>query len=414
MLSYQEALDIILSHAALNSTKKLKLKECLGKVSAENLFSPETLPPFDNSAMDGFAVRTQDMDKASTANPVTLKLMGSAAAGDAPSRGGGSCSAWEIMTGAPVPSGYDAVICVEDSRLSSEGIEGIEVTLTEKAFKGKNIRMAGSDIEEGGALLKSGTYITSAILMGLAAVGVSEIEVFEDITAAVMSTGKELNDDAGTALGKGKIRNSNAPYLMAELRTLGVKPRDEGTVHDNAEDFHQKLQDILKNPPHIIISTGAVSMGKYDFIPDALRKAGAEILFHKCAIRPGKPILCAKLSCGSFYFGLPGNPIAAACGFAFFISPLMRAVQGMAQVKSQTAILDKDYSKKSNFRFFQKAAYYTDEQGRGRLNIFEGQQSYKIMPFMKANCWAVIPEEVKNLKKGDKVEIIPFNSSALL
>ena len=411
MLSYQEALDIILSHATLNRTKKLMLKECLGKVSAENLFSPETLPPFDNSAMDGFAVRTQDMDHASTANPVTLKLLGSAAAGDAPSTGGELSSAWEIMTGAPVPSSYDAVICVEDSSL---GKDGSEVTLTEKAFKGKNIRMAGSDIEEGDELLKSGTYITSAILMGLAAAGILEIEVFEDIKAAVMSTGKELNDDAGTALGKGQIRNSNGPYLMAELRTLGVKARDEGTVHDNAEAFHQKLQDILKDPPHIIISTGAVSMGKYDFIPDALRKAGAEILFHKCAIRPGKPILCAKLPCGSFYFGLPGNPIAAACGFAFFISPLMRAMKGMQQVKSQIAILDKDYSKKSNFRFFQKAAYYTDEHGRGRLNIFEGQQSYKIMPFMKANCWAVIPEEVKNLKKGDKAEIIPFNSSALL
>jgi molybdopterin molybdotransferase len=408
MLSYTDALKLILTEASLRPIRSVPYQEALGKISAESVISLETLPPFDNSAMDGFAVVTSEMLDASSQNPITLKIAGTAAAGDAPSCGiEGKMGAWEIMTGAPVPGGYDAVICVEDSSRSSDGQN---VTLTEHAFEGKNIRRAGTDINKGDELLTSGTFITPAILMGLSAAGVSEINIYQDVTAAVISTGKELISDAGTPLKAGQIRNSNGPYLMAELSALGVKARHEGTIYDEVEAFDKKLQDILSDAPQIILSTGAVSMGKYDFIPDALKRAGAEIIFHKSAIRPGKPILFARLPNGTFYFGLPGNPIAAACGLAFFTAPLIRAMRGQKQLQSQTAALMSDYVKKSSFRFFQKAFVFTDEDGLQKVDIFQGQESYKILPFARANCWAIIEEEAHDLKAGSRVQIIKFNS----
>ena len=324
MISYFEAIKILLEEKPLAS-QTLPLNKVLGMVSAASITSEETVPPFNNSAMDGFAVRACDVANA----PVKLNVEGSTAAGDRPDEG--QNGAWEIMTGAPVPNAYDTVVRIEDIYVLSSNDAGHpkEILVNVAAKIKQNIRDAGEDFSIGDAALSAGDSINSEHIMALATLGIEEIEVHSKPSVAIISTGKELVDDPSKKLQPGQIRNSNAPYLLATLASAGIDADYAGTIHDEVDVFEEKIKHLLESDTNIIISTGAVSMGRYDFIPDSLRKLGAEILFHKVAIRPGKPILFAKFTNGTFYFGLPGNPVSAAVGLRFSCSHSLENCKGL-------------------------------------------------------------------------------------
>ncbi len=413
MLPYKDALKIILAEATIREGRDLPLDETLGSVTAKRINGTEYLPPFHNSAMDGFAVISHMTKGASQNSPITLTVDGSTMAGDFPETSSDFIpkGAWEIMTGAPVPEDYNAVIRIEDINiLARDGNERpTEISIMTEAFEGKNIRKAGTDFCPGDLLMEKGIRIGPNHIMALAALGQANIPVVTPPRVAVISTGKELVDDMARTLKPGQIRNSNSPYLIKSLAAFGIAARNEGTIFDEPDKFEQKIQDLLSGGIQIILSTGAVSMGRYDFIPDGLKKMGAEILFHKAAIRPGKPILFARFPKGTYYFGLPGNPIASAVGLRFFAYPLIRKMLGQQQEKPVKAMLNDDFTKSSPFRFFQKAAFDVNADGRLIVDILPGQESFKIKPLLQQNCWAIIPEEGLSVKAGSLIDIYPLS-----
>ena len=388
MISYELAVEKMLDQATMLGSETLTIAECLGFVAAQEVICDCMVSPFDNSAMDGFAVRHAELENGA----VEMDVVGSSFAGDMIASG--TSGAWEIMTGAGIPNGFDCVIKIEDISILSSDSNGrpqrIKINDTNVEI-GNNIRKAGQDFMPDDVVVNQGEIINAAHISALATVGVAQILVRKKPTIAIISTGKEIIDDANIALQSGQIRNSNGPYLLATLRDMGFEAIYAGTIKDEIEEYEACLNRLI-GKYDIIISTGAVSMGRHDFIPESLTKLGAEIIFHKCKIRPGKPILFAKFKAKeSHYFGLPGNPISASVGLRFFVSALMDAMQGLPPEQPIEARIMSDNKKPHDFKMFNKA-FATFEAGYIKVKILSGQESFKIKPLLTANCWAVFDE----------------------
>lgn len=403
MISYEDALAVILKNAAACRNTKKPLLEALGNIAARDVTSPIQVPSFRNSAMDGFAVANCQLANASPSNPITLPIAAAIAAGEIATTSDAT-KAVQIMTGAAVPEPYDAVVPVE-LVATQEGF----VTFNAPARHGDHIRHAGEDVSNGKIVLHKGKVITPETVMLLAAVGIDTVEVAAP-HLHIFSTGNEISDDYQTPLTGAQIYNSNAPYLLAKARALGLAAHYEGIVRDDPALFEARLEAITE--PAIIISTGAVSKGVWDFIPDSLKKIGAAVHFHRVNIRPGKPVLFATLPNGSAYFGLPGNPISAAIGFTFFVMPLVRAMQGCRQPETLMAKLAHSFTKKGDFRQFLKAKLIFDEGGQLIAKIADGQESFKISPMAESNAWVTLPGEKHEWRAGDNVMVTPYGEIA--
>ena len=400
MIKYQEALEIIYKNSHLNQTEAIPLLRTIGKSSASEVFSKIQLPSFDNSAMDGFAVKASELKSASTDNNKKLKIIAIIGAGEIAEES--HSGAIQIMTGAPVPKGYDAVIPIEDVEL-----EGDFVTFKRPARKNENIRFAGEDVVVGQIVLHKDKKITSEDIMLLAAVGITKVEVYKTPFLKIFSTGNEITDDYNQPLPDGKIYNSNAPYLVSKALEEGLNVEYGGVIADDKVKFEKAVSSVAKGA--IIISTGAVSKGKWDFIPESLKNLGAEIHFHRVNIRPGKPVLFATLPNGNYFFGLPGNPISTAIGFRFFITPLLRKVQGLDVEKPLFARLKNKFTKKGNFRQFLKSTLEFSSDGILQISINEGQESFKISPMAQSNAWTILEENKTEFLSGDLLQIVPIS-----
>jgi molybdopterin molybdotransferase len=395
-LAYEDALRIVLAASGKLPAEDIPTSACIGRVLATPVTSAVDLPPFDNSAMDGFALRGHSIVSAGT----KLDIEGEQAAGDgvAQARNG----AWEIMTGARLPNGLDRVIPVEQT----ERLSATRVRLLADVEYGQNVRMAGSDVARGQHVLAAGIMLQPQHLMLLAALGVANVPVTERPCVAVLCTGRELVDDPAQALAPGQIRNSNGPFLAARLPLAGAQVVHVETVGDDAAAFEAALRRALDAGAKIIVTSGAVSMGRYDFVPQALERIGAQTLFHKVAIRPGKPLLFAKLPGDVLLFGLPGNPIAVAVGLRFFVEPALRVMLGLPPETPYRVPLSKPYGKKPRLRFHLKSRLHIDVQGRLAVEVLDGQESYRIRPLSDANAWAVVPADVDALPAGTLIDVL--------
>lgn len=403
MIEFHQALSLISQNTLPLTASTIDVSHAKGRVLATNIVSPTSIPEFNNSAMDGYAVNAADLRNASSDHPVDLQMIGLTAAGDSHQVDSNTQGkAWKIMTGAPVPAGFDSIIPVENTKL-----EGIEVSCFSAPKKGAHIRCKGEDFKQGEDILRRGKIVNDNTLMALAALGIKEVSVYPEIKVALFSTGKELVDDAKVALKPGQIRNSNKPYIMEWLKALPVQTIDCGTNLDDAQKFTDDLKAQLNNNTQIIISSGAVSMGDFDFIPQTIKKLGGEILFHKSKIKPGKPILFARFDNGSYYFGLPGNPISANIGLRFFVSHLFRKLVGLESEKPLKAILKTDYNKKADFRLILKGNATINQQAQLTTEILDGQESFKIKPLLSANGWVILKENQSEFNKGELVDFYP-------
>ncbi|HEY9131644.1 MAG TPA: molybdopterin molybdotransferase MoeA, partial [Dyella sp.] len=324
MIDYAQAIDRLLARAPKLSSEACALADTAGRVLAEDIVSPIALPSFDHAAMDGYALSSGSSLAANTEHAV----QGSQAAGDAASTSSGD--AWEIMTGARLPAGLDTVIAVERTQCLESDADGTpsRIRLLDALHAGSNVRLTGSDIARGAHALRAGSQISPAQIMLLAALGIGRVKVVRRPRVAVICTGKELQADLGTPLDAERIYNSNGPYLCAALAQCGAQLVGCETVDDTALTYAEALRRALDAGADLVVSTGAVSMGRYDFVPDTLLGFGAEWLFHKVAIRPGKPQLAACLREGPIVMALPGTPMAVAVGMRFFIAPLLRTMAG--------------------------------------------------------------------------------------
>lgn len=407
MISFRDATarltELGLSRAGSHRARveSVPLAETPGRVLASRVTSEAAIPPFDNSAMDGFAVRSGET--------APERIVGSAiCAGDAPIDGTSAPAlhAFEIMTGAPVPRGFDAVIRVEDTQSESAPDGTRRIRLGRLPAPGENIRRAGEDFRPGEPVAVPGTWLGPEHILALASLGIARVPCVARPRVAVIATGSELVPvEEGRALAPGQIYNSTAPYLVAALRAAGASPSFHGIVKDDAGSFVALVRRLMGDPPDVIVTTGAVSMGSHDFVAEALGALGARTVFHKVAIRPGKPVLFAELTPGPAFFGLPGNPVSTAVGLRFFVEPYLRALTGRPAERPAVMALAEGVAKPAALRCFFKAHR---DLGRGEARVLKGQPSFMVSPLLATNAWAVLPEGIPSLEAGAPIETFPL------
>jgi molybdopterin molybdotransferase len=403
MLSYEQALAIIAANIEPLPPRQVAPADAAGWVAAAKLSCRSNVPPFDNSAMDGFALRAAETQAATDEKPLKLTVIGTVLAGDTGDAVAPGMSSHEIMTGAPVPAGYDAVIPVERVVIERD-TEGkpLSIRVSEPIEAGRNLRKAGEDFVAGSPLLAAGELIGPNQIMGLVATGVNTFSARRKPVALAITTGNELADTG--RLERGMIRDSNGPYLGAAIPGIGADCIGVYRTSDSDRELIDKIEQF-KGRVDCVITTGGVSAGRMDFVPRALELMGADILFHRVAIRPGKPALFARLPDGTWFFGLPGNPIAVAVGLRFLVAPALRLLRGMPPEEYRTGTLREPVHKKEGLTFFAKARTATTENGNLEVEVLPGQESFKIKPLMAANCWAVVPADVEALPAGAALRI---------
>lgn len=410
MIAFEDAVARVLAASAPLPAERIALGDALGRVTAVEIRSPVDLPAFDNSAMDGFALCTHGDGIAAGRE---FDVHGEQAAGDGVQHAVGE-GAWSIMTGARVPDGLDAIIPVEQVEVLDRDAEGrpTRIQIAAAVQPGQHRRRAGEDIASGALALPVGHWIGANEVMLLAGLGLATVEVARRPRVALVSTGRELIDDPAQTLQPGQIRNSSSPFLAARIPLAGGEVVLRETVPDEPAAFEAALDRAIEAGAGLILSTGAVSMGRFDFIPDVLRARGADIVFHKVAMRPGKPLLFARLPGGALCFGLPGNPVSTAVGLRFFVEPAMRAMLGLPREHAWQLPLAHDARKKAGFRMLQKARVRLDGQGALSVELLAGQESFRTRPLVESTVWAALPADADALHAGDRIDVFPMGHEA--
>ena len=398
MILYADALKLLLAESRALEDEWSRSSDASSRVLAEPVHAPRALPPFTNAAMDGYALASAGNVLAAGSE---YEVGGLIAAG-APPPANTEAKVWEITTGAALPAGLDCIVPLE----RVERLEAGRIRLREGLISGQNVRQRGSDVAIGTQVGVAGQRVDPALRMMLAALGIDRIKVRRRPRVAVLSTGAELIADPALPLGEGQIYAANAAYLEASLHAMGAEVVANTALGDDAQAFTAQLREVAARAD-VVVSTGAVSMGRHDFIPASLRTADARLLFHKVAIRPGKPLLAASLQEGPLFIGLPGNPVAAAAGFRFFVVPVLRAMLGMPpEIPLRVRLLDSVHVAAGLRRFFKARVRQTGSSGMG-VELLEGQESYRIGPLLQANAWAGLDEDATELPLGTLVDALP-------
>lgn len=408
MISYGESLKILKDIAKLYRSdleEEVSIDKSIGRVLTEDIFAQENNPSFDNSAMDGFAVNTTATSILVNSWIPVKALIG---AGDPALEIQKIEGAVEIMTGASIPSAYyDSVVRVEDVEVKTDPSGKKMIRLSVPPKLRDNIRIAGEDTKVGDKLLSKGQVISCQHLLVLATQGISRVKVKRKIEIGILSTGKEIVDYHSKELQFGQIRNSTGVYLESSLVSPLFKVSNYGIIQDEQGLYIERIKKIFENDIELLISTGAVSMGVYDFVKPALESIGAKVHFHKCAIRPGKPILFATVVYNQkvrFIFGVPGNPISTLVGLKFFIRPFLATLLDCETERPLLAVLASDTKKPDGLKCFFKAKVFS-EGVETKVEPLKGQASFMVSPLLQSNAWVVFPEEGSLMKRGTQVEV---------
>jgi molybdopterin molybdotransferase len=392
-----EHLAAILAAITPVPTLEVAVLEARGAVLAEAVTAPVSLPPFDNSAMDGYAVIAADVAGASAEAPVTLPVIGDIAAGEPAVEAirPGMCA--RIMTGAPMPSGGDAVVPVEwtDGGTAS-------VRISKSAPPGHYIRRSGEDVTAGQQVLAAGTRLGAAQVGMLAAVGRAKVTVRPRPRVVVLSTGRELREP-GSPLGYGEIWDSNSYMLAAAAAEAGAVGYRETTLADEPAKVIEAIEDQVTRADAIITS-GGVSMGARDVVKEVLT---GRVTFTKVAMRPGKPQGFGVLREQTPIFTLPGNPVSAYVSFQVFVRPALRALQGLPPEPPTlvTAALTAPVTSPAGLRHYLRATLTFDE-GRYSVAPAEGQGSHQLAALAAANALIVVPDGVESLPAGARADVM--------
>jgi molybdopterin molybdotransferase len=376
MISYPDASALLLGEAGTLESERVGIDDALGRFLARDIISPLSLPTFDNAAMDGYALRAQ-ADTIPAGSTYSVAAMH--AAGD-DTYDYPDAEACEIATGARMPAGFDTVVPVERAER-----HGDRVRFIADETRAQNVRLAGGDIEAGDMALPAARRIDPAAIMLLAALGVGHIDVVRRPRVAIINTGSELSDDGPLPLAG--IHDSNGPFLATSFARWGVEAIGRTRVPDHGDAFHVAVRDALVQGADLIVTTGAVSAGRFDFVPAALAALGARELFHKVAMRPGKPLLAARFERGPLVIALPGNPLAVAVGYRFFVAPVLRAMAGLAPEQPYRARLEAQVPVREGMHHFGLGQMHRDEAGFPVARLAPAQAAYRIQPYARANTW---------------------------
>ena len=306
-----------------------------------------------------------------------------------------------------MPIGFDSVIPIEQVDIADEDGRAF-IRVSQSVQTGQNVRFSGEDFKPGETVAQKGQLLNPHILMAIIANKIDTVSVYRPPKIGILTTGSEL-ETGNQEETRPTIPNTNGPFLQSSIRRMGVPCNGTVSVGDSSQMIQKKIQDFMDLESDIIIISGGVSAGKVDFVPAALLALGANILFHKVWIRPGKPILMAKLPAGQFVFGLPGNPVSVAVGFRFFVNQAIRILQGQPLEQPIFAINKTEFNKPEKFCFFAKAQTEYTQSGSLEATVLPGQESFKLSPFYRANSWMVLPAGSKVIKAGEKIQIVSLH-----
>jgi molybdopterin molybdotransferase len=409
LISVEEALAEILRHVRPLPGESVAILESLGQVLAEEIISDVDIPPFDNSAMDGFALRSADVAHAGSGSPATLIVTGTVAAGytaESPVEEG---TAIRIMTGAPIPAGADAVVPIEDTsdfeRTKKERLEAParQIEVFGRVRPGENVRRAGEDVRWGEIVLEPGRVIRPQEIGVLASLGRTTAHVHRRPRVAILATGDELVDPS-EPLTPGKIRNSNEYTNAALVSRTGGVPLRLGVARDTDGALSAKLQEGLDSGADLFLTSGGVSMGDYDVVKDVLDREG-QMQFWQVNMRPGKPLAFGLLRGGVPLIGLPGNPVSAMVSFEQFARPAILKMLGLRNLAKPAvrAIADEDLISSGRRAYIRVIATLGDGGYHVRATGVQG--SGVLTSMAKANGLAVIPEGLRRVEAGSEVEV---------
>jgi molybdopterin molybdotransferase len=398
MISVSEARKRVLNNIRPLPTEWVVLKKALGRVSAQAVFSGVSLPVFDNSAMDGYALRAQDTQTALSTHPVVLKILGKIQAGDPQKRVVGPGEAYGIMTGAPIPQGADVVLIKEKAKVYGDGLS-IEEPVSPK----ENIRFKGEEVRKNWKALAKNTPLSPAAVGLLAMIGKSRVRVFRKVRAGVIATGSELVLP-GKRLGHGQVYDTNSFLMAAALEKMGIKPRLVWTTADDAKTLKDKIGRAL-GVVDVLILTGGVSVGDHDLVKTILKQAGVREIFWKIRQKPGKPLFFGKKN-HTLVFGLPGNPASAFVGFYQYVYPALRRLEGLVDcfLPSENVGLAHPLKTDETKTLFLKTRMIF-KNGQRKALCMTHQASHMISNLHQAQALAEVPSRRGVLKEGDCVKV---------
>lgn len=400
MLKLKDALQKMLQQLnPITERESLPLEQAFNRICAGDVVSPINVPAFDNSAMDGYAVRIADLEQSMTLEVAGKSFAGNAFEGQWPVQ-----SVVRIMTGAMVPEGADAVIMQEEVTVNNDGT----VTFSKMPKMGQNIRCQGDDIAVGDVVLKAGEKMTAVSLPLLASLGLEEVLVLRKLKVAVLSTGDELVS-VGKPLAKGQIYDTNRFTVKLMLQQLACEVIDFGILADD-EALFEKTFLQAQEQADLIITSGGVSVGEADFTKTVLEKLG-EVNFWKIAMKPGKPFAFGKLG-NAWFCGLPGNPVSALVTFYQLVQPAIAKLSGHTQWQAPQqfkAISSLFLKKRPGRQDFQRGFYQVNGEGKIEVRPVGFQGSHIFSSLVESNCFIVLEAERGNVEAGESVWIEPFN-----
>ena len=393
-LQVSEAQRIVLESVAMLGTEQVKLEQSLGCVLAEEVCANRDQPPYDISAMDGYALRSADLGNI----PAALEIIEDIKAGDMPSKTLASGQCARIMTGAPMPQGADAVIRVEDT----EAKPGNRVQINQAVKPGNDIRRLGENMRNGEVVLTPGTEITPGVIGVLATVKRAQVQVCRQPRVAILSTGNEL-EGLDEPVDPNKIPNSNSYALMAQTQALGIEPVLLGIARDDPDELARYLRRGLEYD--VLLVSGGTSVGVHDYVRPTIEALGAQMLFWRVAMKPGHPVAFGKVG-EKIIFGLPGNPVSSMVCFEQFVAPALRRMMGHARThrRTLTARLTHNVKHQPGRTEFIRVMLVKEEGGYAATST-GAQGSGMLLSMARADGLAVLPAECNGLTAGSMVTV---------
>ena len=412
MISYEKSKKILKKAKIKVKDESIVSVNSLNRVTSSNVYSSINYPTGDNAAFDGFAINSNDTKKINKKLPKEFKIIGSIAAGAKPfKRLIKKFNTVEIMTGGILPKGFDTIIPIEQIKFYPSKIKRNSIKIDKKISKYNHVRFKGSDYKKNELVIKKSTIIHPNHILALKTLGIKNIKVKKKINIIFFSTGNEISNK--DSISDWQVRNSNAYYIRSLKDNFLFNFKDGGILRDAHEKvFEDKIKKMITSNTDIIITSGAVSAGKFDFVPSVIKTFKLSNYFKSVAIRPGKPVLFAKIKGKQkIIFGLPGNPMSSAACFRFFVYPYISNILGLNSEKPIKAILKRDFVKKKNFTRFAKSKLNTTNNGKIEVEVLKGQESFRIKSFLKSNIWALLPAGKSKFKKGEIVDCFFPNHS---
>ena len=412
MISYKNSIQILKKGIIKIKDENIKSINSLNRIASNNIYSNIDYPAGNNAAFDGFAINSNDTKKIKNNFIQKFRIIGLIAAGSKPlKKKVHKFDAIEIMTGGIIPKEFNTIIPIEQIVFHPNQKKPKYILVNKKVRKYDHLRFKGSDYKKKQLVVKKNTLIQPNHILAFKTLGIQNISVKKKINVLFFSTGNEISNK--DVLPNWKVRNSNSYYIKNLQENFLFNFKDGGILKDNHQKiFKSKISKMINSNIDIILTSGAVSAGKFDFIPSVVKSFNLSNYFKSVAIRPGKPILFAKIKGKEkAIFGLPGNPMSSAACFRFFVYPYIENILGLNKEKPIKALLKNDFIKKKEFTRFAKSKLNTTQNGKIEVEILQGQESFRVKSFIESNIWSLLPAGKSKFKKGEIVDCFFPNHS---